>query len=148
MGSEAKSTKGTTIGIGNGDGPPETFDEIGEVTNLTAPGINNAEIDVTHLKSEGVDTIGGLPEAEEVTFDMNFISANAGQQELYTLAASKEKVNFQINLHDHDTTPTTFTFEAWVKSLPGVESPAKEAHKISGVTLKVTPGTIVRVFAP
>jgi len=148
MGTEAKSTRGTTIGIGNGDGPPETFTDIAEVTNLNSPGIENPEIAVTHLESSGVETIGGLEEAAEVTFDLNFISSDAQQQELYDLAESKEKVNWRINLHDHLTTPTTATFEAWVKSLPGISHPVGEAHTISGVTLKVTPGTVVRVFAP
>lgn len=143
----AKSTKGTTIGIGNGDGPPETFDEIAEILNYQAPGIQSSAIEVTHLKSTAVETIAGLPDGAEVTFDVNFIAADTQQQELWTLAAAGTKKNFQINLNDHGVTPTTFTFEAFVMNLPGPTGGTNEAHKITGITLKVS-GAVTRVFAP
>lgn len=143
----AKSTKGTTISIGNGDGPPETFDEIAEVTNFQAPGVTVQEIEVTHLKSTVVERIAGLADGDSVTFDMNFIASDAQQQALFTIAESGEVKNYEVNLNDDNTTPTKFMFPAIITSLPGPSGGVNEAVKISGVTLRIT-GAVTRQFAP
>lgn len=147
MTTQAKSTKGTTIGIGNGDGPPETFDEIAEVTNFAMPGITVQSIEVTHLKSTAIERIAGLADGDTVQFDVNFIASDAQQQELFTLAGAGTKKNFRISLNDHLTTPTSATFEAFVQNLPGPGGGPNEAVKISGITLQVS-GPVTRVFAP
>lgn len=147
MTTKAKSTKGTTISIGNDDGPPETFDEIAEVTNYQAPGVTVQEIEVTHLKSTSVERIAGLADGDSVTFDVNFIASDTQQQELFTLATAGTKRNFEVNLHDDDTTPTKFTFPAIITSLPGPSGGVNEAVKITGITLRVA-GDVTRQFAP
>ncbi len=143
----AKSTKGTTISIGNGDGPPETFDEIAEVTNFQMPGVTVNSIEVTHLKSTAIERIAGLADGDTVQFDVNFIASDAQQQELFTIAAAGTKKNFVVNLNDHVTTPTKATFEAFVQNLPGPGGGVNEAVKISGITLQVS-GPVTRQFAP
>lgn len=147
MTTAARTTKGITIGIGDGGSPTETFDVIGEVTNFQAPGISNDQIEVTHLGSTAKEYIAGLSDGDECTFDVNYIAADAQQQALWTLAQSGAKNNFQIDLNDHATTPSTITFAAIVTKMPGVSGGVNEAQKRTGITLKVS-GTPTHTFAP
>lgn len=140
MASEAQSTQGTTIGYGDADTGP--FTDVGEITNYGAPGSEAAEIDVTNLSSTQMETIAGLAQAPEFTFDMNFAPGNAAHQAVYALGQSHEKKFWQVNLHD-SATPTKVTFEGYISKFPGFGGGVNEAVKISGITVKVTSTPVV-----
>ncbi|WP_299542022.1 phage tail tube protein [uncultured Streptomyces sp.] len=65
---------GTKLLRGDGVTPTEGFEEIADVTNLSAPGLSRETIDVTSHGSEDgwMEFIGGLKDPGEVSADINY----------------------------------------------------------------------------
>lgn len=72
--SKAKIAHSTQVLRGNGDGPPETFSQIHEVTTAEPPDEQAEDVEVTHLESPNrtKEYIAGMIEAGEVTFTCNW----------------------------------------------------------------------------
>lgn len=87
---------GATFAIGDGvDGGSLTYATVGEVTNITSPGITREAIDATHLLSpdDFREFIAGLLDADPATLGFNYVPSAADV--LYTAALAK-KGDFQI----------------------------------------------------
>lgn len=129
--SQAVNAFGTTITY-NGD-------EIGEVTDISGPGLTRDTIEVTHHKSPGMwrEFIKGLKDGGEVTFTINFIPTLATHSVATGLVADfaddTDIADFAIIFPD--VAGTTWSF-------PGIVSnfePAQpvDAQLTSDVTIKV-----------
>ncbi|HEY1089316.1 MAG TPA: phage tail tube protein [Archangium sp.] len=142
---KAKSSKGIQLQRGDGGGS-EVFTTIAEVTNITGPTENAGELDATSFDSTGMEFIGGLPDAGEVTFEVNFVGSNAQQQGLRTDSRAGTLRNFKLVLPDHATDPTTVAFSALVTKPPELSAAVNGVIKGS-CTLKIS-GLPTWTYAP
>lgn len=147
MATKAKAAKGTLIQRGDGGGP-EVFTTIGEVTNFSGPGEEAETIEATSFDSAAKEFISsGLPDNGEVTFTVNFVGSDTGQQGLRTDLRAGTLRNFKVILNDHATTKTTATFAAIVSNLDGpTAGGVSDIYKMD-VTLKLS-GPATWSYAP
>lgn len=131
--SDSILTQGTLIQRGNGDGP-ETFTAIGEVLDFDGPGGERGEIDVTHLQSTAKEFKLALKDNGDLTFNVNLLRGNAGQNGLRADEAAGTLRNFKLILNDAG--PTTAAFAAYVKRFR--TSGAKDDVVKGNVTLRIT----------
>ena len=127
-------TQGCTLAVGNGDGPPETFDNVGEVQSISGPDGTAPEIDTTSLSSTARTFNMGLPEEGNVTLEVNLDPDDAQQTELRTKRAAQTVNNYQITLTDSPA--TTLTFAAYVTGF-SVNVAIDDVIKAS-ITLRIT----------
>lgn len=115
--SEAVRSHGTILALGDG-GSPEAFTTVAQVKNITGPNLDRTIIDVTNHQSDSKEKIGGLRDAGQVTFNVNFIPDDATQSIstglLKAYAVDEVPHNFQIVFPDDAS--TTWTLAAIVKS--------------------------------
>lgn len=115
--SNAVNAFGTLLQRGNGAGS-EVFTTVAEVTNITGPALSLEMIEVTnHTSTSGwKERIGGLLDAGEVGFEINFLPASGTghgyNQGLITDIANRTKRNFKIVFPD--TNSTTWQFAGFV----------------------------------
>lgn len=100
MATAAKSSFGTYLKLGDG-GTTETFATIAEVKDIKGPKLTLNTEDVTsHDSTDGwAETIGTILEGGDVSFDVNWLPANATQS--FTAGLLKDMVgrtkrNFQL----------------------------------------------------
>ncbi len=145
MATKARSTKLTRLQIGDGGGS-EVFTTVAECKNFTGPSDMIEQINVTSFDSSSQEFIStGQPDSGEVSFDMNYVGANAQQQQLRTDCRAGTLRNFKLIFNDHATTPTTIAFAAIITKLEpkGAVGSAYE----QACTLKVS-GTPIWTYAP
>lgn len=136
--SNAVAGFGSLLKIGDGAGP-EVFTTIAEVKDISGPSLSMATIDVTNQSSTGgwAEFIGGIKDAGEVTFDVNFLPADATHNAATGLIRdynNRTKRNFQLVFPDAGA--TTWSFAALVTAFQPTE-PIGDALTAS-VTLKIT----------
>ena len=136
--SNALNAFGTLLKAGDG-GTPEVFTTIAEVTKISGPKLGLETIEVTnHSSTDGwKEFIGGLLEAGEVTFDINYIPTHATHNASTGLiAAIKNRTKGNYQLVFPDVGATTWPFTALVTGFEPDE-PVDDALSAS-VTLKIT----------
>lgn len=77
-----------------------TAQEVNQVTNFNGPTGSANVIDITHLGSTAKEKLMGLPDEGQVTFDVNFLSTDAGQIALQADRRSRTKRKVAIGLTD------------------------------------------------
>ena len=92
---------GTLLKIGDGGTPTEVFTTIGEITNITGPGVTLDTIEVTNHSSPGgcEEHIPSVLRTGEVTFDINFVPGSPTQSFATGLigdAVSRTLRNFEL----------------------------------------------------
>lgn len=128
---------GTVLGLGNGDGPPETFTPVAEVTNIDVLDVKVDTNDVSSHDSAGQwrEFIPGMKDAGELSMDLNYDPALHGT--LWT-AVGVEK-NWQITLTDGGA--ATVAFAAIVT---GFKAQAPFDDKLAAsITIKVTGAPVI-----
>lgn len=136
--SNAIGAKGTLLKIGDG-GVPENFSPIAEVVNIGGPSLSLDAIDVTNQSSTNgwKESIGGLLDGGEVTFDINYIPTDTTHDATSGLLSAMQNrtvKNFQLVFPDSGN--TTWSFAALVT---GFEPSADVSDKLAAsVTLKIT----------
>lgn len=75
---------------------------VGEVLDINGPSETTAEHDVTNQDSEGgfAEFIAGLQDGGTVTFDVNLVPGNVGQQAFAALKHARTIVDWRIQLAD------------------------------------------------
>ena len=132
------SAFGTLLKIGDG-GDPETFTAIAEVSSISGPGLSLDTIDVTHHSSTAGwrEFVGGLLDAGEVSFDINYLPTDATHDASTGLIkdmTDRTVRNFQLVFPDASN--TTWSFSALVT---GFEPSEPVDDKLAAsVTLKLT----------
>lgn len=110
----AIETQGFVLGIGNGDGPPETFTPVGEVVSFNGFDGQASEIDVTHLQSGAKEFLMGLQDFGTFTVETNYLPSDTGQDQMRAAKASRVIQNFELTFSD----ASTATFSGFVTSAP------------------------------
>lgn len=138
------SAFGTLLQLGRGDGPPETYDTIGGISNITGPGFSTDTIDVTAHDSPGAfeESIVTIIRQGELTVDLNYDPADPQHSAdpaalnlgVPQLLFQREKRNWRMIFPS--SPPVPWDFEAYVT---GFEPSAPYDDKLSAsVTLKLT----------
>lgn len=112
---------------------PVEWTEIGEVTDVDRAAGSRSEIDTTHLKSTSKEYLLGLRDSGTVTFNVNWLFDDNGQEALLTAEASDDAYNFRITYPSTDV----MTFSAYVQSVSG-PSAAVDGKLGGSVTLRIT----------
>lgn len=126
--SNAIKSQGFTLEIGDVGDSPAALTEISEVTNFQLFDGQANEIDTTHLQSTAKERLMGLQDFGSGSFDLNFLSADAGQVEARAAKASQTKKLFLITFSNGYTA----SFQGYVSSAPisgGVDG--KVEHSIT-----------------
>jgi len=126
--SNAIKSQGFTLEIGDIGDSPAALTEISEVTNFQLFDGQANEIDTTHLQSTAKERMMGLQDFGSGSFDLNFLSADAGQVEARAAKASQTRKQFLITFSNGYTA----SFAGYVASAPingGVDG--KVEHSIS-----------------
>lgn len=111
--SNALSSQGTLLKIGDGGGP-ETFTTIAEVLDIQGPALALDHQDVTSHDSTGgwEEVIGTILRSGEVTFDLNYIPTEGTHDHSTGLLAdmtARTKRNFELVFPDGGSTTWSFT---------------------------------------
>lgn len=132
----------SSASLSGGSAGTEAFTAIAEVKGFSGPNETAELIDVTHLQSDNArrEYLSSLLDSGEISFDINFLPANANQAGLRSDLNARTRRNFQIVFSD--TAATTWQFAAFVTAH---SVNAQIGDILSGsVTLKIT-GAITEV---
>jgi hypothetical protein len=135
--SQALKTNGVEFQRGDG-ATTEVFTTVGEVVDFDGPGGEAAEIECTHLLSDAVEVMVGLPDEGNFTINCNLVPGDTAQTGLRTDRDNGTRRNFKLKLSDLDggVSPTTLAFAAYVK---GFKINGQANGKIAAsVTLRVS----------
>jgi len=104
---------GVVIGLGNDDGPPETFTPIDGVHNgPNGPGFSPVLIQARHHGSEDTFNKVSIVEKTPVTFDIYYDSNDATHGALLDAAKDGTRKTYKITLTDTGT--EAYVFEAYI----------------------------------
>src|SRR5690242_6812321 len=97
---------GTTLGMGNGDGPPETFTAVADITSIDVLDIDVDSIDVSSHDSTGQwsEFIAGMKDAGDLGMDLNYDPAVHGTL-ISDIGVEK---NWKVTLTDSGAAEVTF----------------------------------------
>jgi hypothetical protein len=109
----AVHAKGTFLGVGAGDGPPETFTQIAEVKSITGPQFEGATIDVTTHSTAGNyrEFKANILDPGSLDFELNWVN-NAQHKQLLNDQAAQTERNYKLSTKD--TTPANFILRCQV----------------------------------
>lgn len=147
--SVAKSGFGTLIEKSDG-GSPAVYTPIAEVYNIKAPSLSRDTIDVTHHESTAGwrEFIGGLPNAGEVTLDVNFLPANATQTAQTTNLSSSSPFNtYRIVFSDLADTRTVTADAATDRFTTATNHSWNTAQPVQFSTTGTLPTTTPQIVA-
>ena len=133
-------SQGTVLAIESAT--PSTFIDIAEITDWDGLGGGEAsDIDATSLDSTAKEFRIGLMDAGSVTLSMFWLPHDEGQKMLASSQVAQSiknfKVTFNESLDSGITTPTVATFQAGVKSFPGMGGSVDDIVRGSA-TLRIT----------
>lgn len=99
----AKTGYGTTFGIESAT--PGTYTALGEVVNVTAPGLTRETVDATHMGSTGRirEHIGGMRDSSEATVELNYIAGGATWDLLKAAYDLDTPVNYKVTFPNSET---------------------------------------------
>lgn len=112
--SNAIETQGTTFGVSASGTSPITYTAVGEVTSFSGLDGQASEIEVSHLGSVAKEFLKGLKDNGSFTIEVNFLSADTGQDLLRTAQSNRDLHYFRLTLSDN----TFLTFAGYVLSAP------------------------------
>jgi Lambda phage tail tube protein, TTP len=132
--SNAVFARGIQIKIGDG-GAPENFVTIPEVMKFKGPSLTQDLLDVTnHDSPQGAkEFIGGLLDAGELSFDINFQPTNAVHKQVYNDLTNRVKRNFQL-IYPGAIAQDTFT--ALIAKFDGTAD--EKDRLLTTITLRIT----------
>lgn len=135
---------GTLLKLGDG-ATSETFTTIAEVRDIDGPTLSAEEIDVTNHSTTGnyAESIAGLLDAGTVSFDVNYLPANATHNATDGLLdefENRRRSNYQLVLTD--SANTTQAFNAFVQQF-SMRFPVREQNQASVVLRIVGQPTLV-----
>ncbi len=108
MSSSALDSQGLTIAH-SANTSPYSFTTIPEVSNVSGPGGQASEIDVTDLSSTAKEFRMGLQDEGTITLDINYIPGNTVHAQLRTDRANQTLAVYRITFTDSPQTTWTFT---------------------------------------
>jgi hypothetical protein len=139
MSSSALDSQGMEIQRGTA-ASPIVWATIPEVSEVSGPGGQAAEIDVTDLSSSAKEFRMGLQDEGQITLSVNYIPQDTVHELLRADRAAQTLTNFQILFTDSPL--TTWRFQAYVLGLE-VSNSVDDVTKGS-ITLRVS-GSITQI---
>lgn len=135
MSSNALDSQGMVIQWEDTTGSPNSvYTTIPEVSEMSGPGGQASEIDVTDLSSSAKEFRMGLQDEGQISLTMNWIPSNAVHSGLRTDRANQAIRNFKIIFTDSPQTTWSFTaFVLGLETSAGVDDVVKAT-----VTLRVS----------
>jgi len=118
MSTAALASQGMTLAVENTTTSPFTYDTIPELSNLSGPDGSAGEIEVTDLSSTSKEYKRGLTDNGSVSGTLLFIPANVQHAQLRADFVSTTEVARNYRITFTDSPQTTWTFSAYVASLP------------------------------
>lgn len=109
----------SSYAISNGDSP-ETFQQIGEVFNITPGEETTDRVDVTHYKSPDRrrEFVAGLIDPGEATFEINWVPGNETDEFLRDLRTSGESRTHKIRFPNGVTVSFDAIILSYSKAIP------------------------------
>lgn len=108
MSSSALDSQGMVIQWGS-DASPQVWSTIPEVTEISGPGGQANEIDVTDLSSSAKEFRMGLQDEGQISLSMLWLPANTVHNNLRTDRANQTLRTFRITFTDSPQTEWVFT---------------------------------------
>lgn len=129
-------TARTVTPTASGANGTEIFATVAEVKNLSGPNMAAAVIDVTNMDSQNNtrEFITSLIDPGEMSFTVNFLPGNVGQQDIINDLKNRVRRNYQLVWTDQAA--TTWNFAGLVTSFQ--PSSATEDALQASITIKVT----------
>ncbi len=117
--SDARIGYDSSYHISNGDSP-ETFEEIGEVFNITPGEESTDRVDVTHYKSPDRrrEFVAGLIDPGEASFEINWIPGNDTDEFIRQLRTSGETRTHKIRFPNGVTVSFDAIILSYSKAIP------------------------------
>ncbi len=103
----SSATKGAGTLFQYGDGSSQ-FTTIAELTAVNGPSLSRDTFDVTHMDSSWMDHIGALPDGGEVSVDLNWLPADATQNQMHTDLTGVAR-NYRVRWNNYGAATVTFT---------------------------------------
>lgn len=134
-----RNAQGSRI-LHSATGSTGTYVEVENVTNISGPNGQAANIDVTDLRSAGKENLSGLPDYGQITLDINY-RGQPKQKALFDMfSAHSDPESFKVALPT-DSTEATFDVLTVDASVSGCVFGAKVDDKQTmQVTLKTSGG--------
>jgi hypothetical protein len=140
MPAAAQAAAGTTLAIDK-LGTGITYTVLSQVVSITGVGGGETgEAETTHLSSTVKTTRPTLKDPSDVEFELNFDPNDVDHQYVQGLQLTSEIASWRVAF-PQITTPRQGTFDAWVKSVEGVNADGVEEILKATVTLRVTSDT-------
>lgn len=139
MSSNALDSQGMVLQYGSA-ASPIVWTTVPEISELSGPGGQAAEIDVTDLSSTAKEFRQGLQDEGQISVSLNWIPANTVHSNLRTNRANQTLTNFQIIFTD--SPQTIWRFTAYVLGLE-ISNSVDDVTKAT-VTLRVS-GSITEI---
>jgi hypothetical protein len=127
-------SQGTRLQHGSGANPV-VFTDLEECTDIQLGGVNVAVVDVTHLLSEGKESVPGLLDPGTITVTCNYTGGTV-QKALYADMLAGRTSPYQLILGG-SATPITINFNAYVTKYDGPHAKVDGKLELS-VGLKIT----------
>lgn len=106
-------SQGVTFKIGDGGSPTETFNDVGELRDVTGlRGGGATVIDASTLASTRREKVMGLPDEGQCSLSVWYDPADSQQTALEAARDSRALTNFQVTIPS--TPVTTFAFSGFV----------------------------------
>jgi hypothetical protein len=139
MSSNAIDSQGMVLGIDTGGG---TFVAIPEITDISGPGGQASEIDVTDLSSTAKEFRMGLQDEGQISLSMNWLPTDTIHKQLRTDRAAQTLRNFEMLFGDMPGgTATKWAFSAFILGIE-ISNAVDDVAKAS-VTLRLS-GVVVQ----
>ncbi len=132
--SNAFSSYGSTLSVGDGGSPTEAFTAIAEVISIDGPGGENGEIDVTHLGSTAKEFIADLIDYGQVTAQTNFLPGDPQHDQRYIDNLARTIRNYEVSWPT--SSASSATFAAYVQSYRPNVAAGQQGQ--GNLTLRVT----------
>lgn len=135
MATQAAAGYGSTIQRYNVD----TWEDIGEVKDIQAAAMSRNAIDATHMQSEDgfKEFIGGLADAGEVTFDVQWDSRVTGNTNRHDLIRSDFENGTRIDYRTSFQSGSTITYHNAIVTGITINAPMDDVIMAS-ITLKIS----------
>lgn len=129
-------TARTVTPTAGGTAGTELFTTVAEVKNLSGPNMAAAVIDVTNMDSQNNtrEFITSLIDPGEMSFSVNFLPGDTGQQDIINDLKNRTRRNYQLVWTNQAA--TTWNFQGLVTSFQ--PSSATEEALMASITIKVT----------
>lgn len=99
----AKTGFGTTFGIESAT--PGTYTALGEVVNVTAPGLTRDTVEASHHGSTGRirEHIGGMRDSSEASVELNYVAGGSAWDALKAAYDLDTPVNYKVTFPNSET---------------------------------------------